>query len=121
VSIQLYTSLARTLNGPAWPACEVCHESRDNVRRTPGTGSLPIAPGQDYEMVPRVDCLLGLWDSHFKFDSLSLCATTMLRLYADSQRFRSKMGIATGTLVRGLMISGAPCCYDSNLITPLKW
>lgn len=44
----------------AWSACEVCHEARDNVRRTPGAGSLPFAPGQDYEMVPRVDRLLGL-------------------------------------------------------------
>jgi hypothetical protein len=69
----------------------------------------------------QVDRLLGLWDSHFKFDSLSLCATTMPRLYVDSQRFWSKMGSATGALVRGLMISGAPCCYGSNLITPLKW
>jgi hypothetical protein len=33
----------------SFDAC--CHEARDNVRRTLGTGSLPIASGQDYEMV----------------------------------------------------------------------
>jgi hypothetical protein len=39
------------LSFDAWSVREVCHEARDNVRRTLGTGSLPIASGQDYEMV----------------------------------------------------------------------